>query len=683
MKRKYIYLLIFFFLSLFAEEVKLNKEELIYLKNNSILLGVDNNYAPMNFINEANNIDGMSIDFINLLSKKINKKIDLKAASWTKVLDEAMSHKIDGLINANQTSKREKKLNFTKPYLVIPYGFITEEKTEKITNINKLKDKLVIVRKKTVEEEILKKRYPNINLIVVETYNDALALLSSKKAHGIFAHLPIIVHNMEKHLYTNLKINFVHFDKEIGLQRIAVNNENPVLLSILNKAINSIKKEEKQKIINKWIGIHKNQDFDFQVLLKVLFFVFIIAIISLVFNYILNKKVQKKTKELQKLNEDLEEQVQIRTKEQASLLTLFDTGDSVLFKWNNDEGWNVSYVSKSVKRLLGYSQKDFLEAKISYISCIHKDDLDFVIKEVKDASKKNKKHYQHKPYRLVTKTKEVKWVLDYTVILRNENNEITDYLGYIIDISQEKEHEKLILEQSKLASMGEMINNIAHQWRQPLSVISSGSSGMKVQKMCGILSDDEFIKTCDLINDNAQYLSKTIDDFRNYIKGGREKSKFNLSSNIEHFLHLVASSIKNQEIKVFTDFQKDIQIESYENELIQCYINIFNNAKDAMNDKEEEKLIFISTKLENSSDNSVSICIQDNAGGIDENILPNIFEPYTTTKHKSQGTGLGLHMTYELIVNGMNGSLKVENVAYEYKEKKYKGAKFLITLPLK
>ena len=112
-------------------------------------------------------------------------------------------------------------------------------------------------------------------------------------------------------------------------------------------------------------------------------------------------------------------------------------------------------------------------------------------------------------------------------------------------------------------------------------------------------------------------------------------------------------------------------------------LNIFSNSKDALNENHtsaDNKLVFISTLIEN---NNALIKIQDSGGGIDKEILPKIFEPYFTTKHNSQGTGLGLHMTYNLIINGMKGSIEVNNVEYQYKDKNYAGAAFTITLPLK
>ncbi len=236
---------------------------------------------------------------------------------------------------------------------------------------------------------------------------------------------------------------------------------------------------------------------------------------------------------------------------------------------------------------------------------------------------------------------------------------------------------KILEQQAKLISMGEMIGNIAHQWRQPLSIISTSATGMLLQKEFANLSDENFIKYCNFINDNAQYLSKTIDDFRDFIKGDSKKVLFNVTETINSFIQLVDGSIKNNHLNLILNLDDSLKIFGYPNELNQCFMNIYNNAKDALIEIEEEnRLLFISTE---QKDDQVVIKFKDSGGGIDENIIGKIFEPYFTTKHKSQGTGLGLHMTYNFIVDGMEGSIKAYNVMYDYNNKQYRGVEFMIT----
>ena len=246
------------------------------------------------------------------------------------------------------------------------------------------------------------------------------------------------------------------------------------------------------------------------------------------------------------------------------------------------------------------------------------------------------------------------------------------------EVAKNQEKDRLVFQQSKMVSMGEMIGNIAHQWRQPLSVISTAATGIQMQKNYGLLTDELLDESCTAINNNAQYLSKTIDDFRNFIKGDRKKTMFNLKDEIKSFLLLIEGSIKSHNIDIVLDLQDDIQIDGYKNELIQCLINIFNNAKDVLIEGEQKnRFIFISILME---DTDTIIKVKDSGGGIPKEILSKIFDPYFTTKNQSQGTGLGLHMTYNLIVDGMGGTIEAHNTEYKYKDKSYIGAEFKIIL---
>ncbi len=288
---------------------------------------------------------------------------------------------------------------------------------------------------------------------------------------------------------------------------------------------------------------------------------------------------------------------------------------------------------------------------------------------------KNLNHKKELEEEVYKKTKDLQKVSENLKDL-NENLE----QKIVFEVEKSKAMENKLFQSEKMASMGEMIGNIAHQWRQPLSVISTGVTGMKMQKEYDMLTDEIFSETCDAINKNAQYLSKTIDDFRNYIKGDREKTVFNLEKEIDSFIHLVEGSIRKYNIHIVLDLDESIEVNGYENELTQCFINIFNNAKDVLVEIEDssERYIFITTSIE---DDKVVIKIKDNGGGIQEDILPKIFEPYFTTKHQSQGTGLGLHMTYNLIVEGMNGTIEAKNICFDYEDKNYNGVEITITLP--
>jgi signal transduction histidine kinase len=233
---------------------------------------------------------------------------------------------------------------------------------------------------------------------------------------------------------------------------------------------------------------------------------------------------------------------------------------------------------------------------------------------------------------------------------------------------------KLLESQAKLASMGEMIGNIAHQWRQPLSVINLLASTIAFKQENQTLKENDIIPNMEKIITQSSYLSKTIDDFRNFIKSSDEKSTINLSSVLEKTFSIVNPTLSNNYIKTILDIDKTLEIEGFENGLMQVFINIINNSKDALNEnlsQTSKKYIFISI---HKRDDKIEVIFKDNAGGIKEDILNRIFEPYFTTKHQSQGTGLGLSMAYTIINERHNGIIEAKNETFQYEENTYTGA---------
>ncbi len=274
-------------------------------------------------------------------------------------------------------------------------------------------------------------------------------------------------------------------------------------------------------------------------------------------------------------------------------------------------------------------------------------------------------------------------ILYYSQTLNIKNKELkvlnTDLENKVkSQVDDLRKKDFMLNQQSKLVAMGEMIGNIAHQWRQPLSAISTLASGIRVQKEMGLVSDEQLDEDLQNIVDTTNILSHTIDDFRNFYSNKKEKTEFEIESIINQVLNLVGANLKSKNIYVIKNID-NVNIYSYKNEFLQVILNLINNSKDALvESNEEKKFIFINVK-ENKT--SLFFEIIDNGGGIDDDIINRIFEPYFTTKFKSQGTGIGLFMSKNIIDNSLNGNIKVENEEFEYEDKKYKGAKFVIEIP--
>ena len=247
------------------------------------------------------------------------------------------------------------------------------------------------------------------------------------------------------------------------------------------------------------------------------------------------------------------------------------------------------------------------------------------------------------------------------------------------EIKKTVEKDQQLIQQSKMAIMGEMIANIAHQWKQPLSLISMSNGLIQLnQENKEIGSKEQIEKSTNNIDNAVNHLSTTIDDFRDFFRPNKEKESFKIEKTLNKTCNLISSQFKNNNIEVIKELN-DISVYGYQNELLQVIINIFKNAKDELVKLEiEKRLIFIDVQKDESN---VTLKIKDNAGGIPEELIDKVFDSYFTTKDDNEGTGIGLYMSKQIITN-MSGTLTVQNVSYSFEDTQYKGAEFTIVLPL-
>jgi len=245
-------------------------------------------------------------------------------------------------------------------------------------------------------------------------------------------------------------------------------------------------------------------------------------------------------------------------------------------------------------------------------------------------------------------------------------------IANISDITELKKQEIALLQQSRLAQMGEMISMIAHQWRQPLTAISATTNNLSLKLLLGEIDTAEFTKELDLIADYSQHLSHTIDDFRGFFKDDKEKEITTLDEIANSTLGILKLSIENQNIKIITNLDCNKELTTYANELKQVVLNLIKNAQDILLEKNiENPTITISSTFKN---NTHILIVQDNAGGVPDDIIGEIFDPYFSTKKEKDGTGLGLYMSKTIIEEHCGGKLSVSNDK--------DGAVFLVALPL-
>jgi two-component system CheB/CheR fusion protein len=344
--------------------------------------------------------------------------------------------------------------------------------------------------------------------------------------------------------------------------------------------------------------------------------------------------------------------------------------------WEVDQNGVYTYVSPKSEEILGYKPEDM----------IGKTPFDFMPEgEAKKISQsfieiiKNKLPIKQLENTNITKNGDLVCLETNANPILGKNGELLGYRGADRDITERKksqqtlkEKEEIILTQSRHAAMGEMISMIAHQWRQPISTISMGANNILVDIELGTVDEESLKEEALTITDQTEFLSKTIDDFRDFFKPNKEKEYTQINSSIEDALNVVGKSLEHNNINIIKKLDCKISLHIFKRELLQVLINILKNAKEALiENKIENKKIAIST-FEDEYNIIIEIC--DNAGGIKTDMINKIYEPYFTTKGEASGTGLGLYMSKTIVEKHLKGKIKTIN--------KDQGACFRIILPV-
>ncbi len=319
-----------------------------------------------------------------------------------------------------------------------------------------------------------------------------------------------------------------------------------------------------------------------------------------------------------------------------------------------------------------------------FLRCIHPDDRASVVAALENAVEKHSDYFAEK--RVLWPDGSLHWTSSHGRCYCDESGRPARISGVTMDITERKrgeealkklneelenqvaqrtaelrEKDQILLLQSRQAAMGEMIGNIAHQWRQPLNAL-----GLTVQQLSLYYDIGEFTrefldKSVSQSVELIRHMSKTIDDFRNYFRPDKEKAEFKVNEAITKTLSLIEDSFNNRNIRIEVVAKDDPVIFGYLNEFAQALLNILNNASDAITEREiNEPRVTITIC---SKDGCAVVTISDNAGGIPEEIMDKIFDPYFTTKGPQHGTGVGLFMSKAIIEKNMGGRLTARNIA--------------------
>jgi len=263
-------------------------------------------------------------------------------------------------------------------------------------------------------------------------------------------------------------------------------------------------------------------------------------------------------------------------------------------------------------------------------------------------------------FKELNKTLEVK-VNEKTKALRFLNNSLERKIKTEVENSRKKD--QIMFQQARLASLGEMLQNIAHQWRQPLGALTMIIQSFQSKFLSGKLTEEFIDSRVEDAGVLAKNMSETLEDFRTFFDPNKSHKSFSIKKVIDKSIDLTKYQLEKEGVDVVFNMSEDIEIYGFENELTHVILNLINNSKDALIEKEKgQKQIRIIVK---PTQNSVIINVIDNAGGIKSDIMAKVFDPYFTTKHKSVGTGIGLYMSKQMVEKHMNGKIDCKNIKYK------------------
>ena len=652
-------------------KIELTQKEQSYLNTKKVIKMCNlHNYAPIEFINKNGYPVGISIDTIRLIEKKLNPKIiiqHVKTKSDKESIEFFMKKKCDLLpVSMPQTLGNIHK--FTHDYLNYEAVLITRVKEPFINSLDDVKYKGVAYKDIPRVIDYFKRTYPGINIIKTKTHKESFAKVSSGEIYSTISILPVASYNINKHGFSNLKIAG-HAQENVKFS-MAVNSDDKLLLSILNKSLNSITQREKSEIFNKWAHIKYDKNINYSKILNVILIAIFIIVLLVYRQYMLSKTNEK----LQKAKDKLEESNNRITD------ILESTVESIVIS-NNGQ---IIECNKMAVDMYGYTKKELLSMNL--FDLFHNDSHSNI--KIKQKSKRTK------PYEINIVNKEgevrptlvrgsdiyingekhrVSISLDLTPLkitqkaLEDLNKDLA--LKVIEEVEKNKKKDLKLLHQARHAQMGELINMIAHQWRQPLNAIAATIMNIQLQlslEKFDLADENEREKFSGFLNlklenieNFIQTLSVTIDDFRNFYKQDNVTKYESIHVPIKKSLDIIKALIISKKINIIQKFNSKKSIELFESELLQVFLNIIKNAQDNFEDRQTPNpTIIISTK-----DTPIGIVVEiyDNGGGIKSDVMDNIFDPYFSTKDIKNGTGLGLYMSKSIVEKHHKGKFHAHN----------------------
>ncbi|AGF79854.1 PAS domain S-box [Desulfocapsa sulfexigens DSM 10523] len=634
------------------------EEEQIFLSTKKqITMCVDPDWMPLEKIENGQHV-GMSADYFTLIEEKLGIPVVLvPTQTWSESIEYAKTRKCDIFSLAMATPERLTYMDFTVPYLSIPLVLATRNTERFIADLTSVQDELLGVVKGYAFGELLRSKYPEMQIVDVASVDEGLRLVNRGKIYGFIGTLATVSSTIQKGFSDELKI-VGKFDErwELG---VATRNDQPILLSIFNKVINSLDKREHQQILNRWISVKYEKSFDYRLFWRIFPFI-AIGVLFLLFRYY---TLGKYNRELKEQNIEILRQGALLKKTEEKLLLTQYAVDSCAYPiiWTKNapllEDTRIIHVNNAAANILGYSKTELLSLGI------HNIDVNITEANWPPAKKSYsvRTNYRRKDGSLFP----VELYLSYF-----EYQGQSYYFAFFTDISIQKKMEDQLHRSLKMEAVGMMAGGVAHD----LNNILSGIVSYPELLLLKLPPDSELRKPLQLIEDSGKRAAAMVADMLTVARGAAAvREPENLNSLIESYFN-------SPEYKELLSHHEGVVCErELEPDLLniscsavhirKCIMNLVANAMESLEDDGVVKVTTCNVYIDKpvakeqymAKGEYVKFTIADTGKGISESDLKHIFEPFYTKKDMGRsGTGLGLTVVWNS-VQDHNGVITVES----------------------
>ncbi len=671
----------------------------------------DHNYPPYEFL-ENGKPTGFNVELMRAVADVMGFDVEIRLGPWSKVRRDLEQGKADVVTGMYYSEERLKLVDFSVPHTIVSPGLFVR-KDSPLRSFNDMRSKEIIVQKDDILYDYIRENGVTSHIIAVTDPIDAVLLLASGK------HDCALLTSRFEGEYFKKKLNLTNI-REVNADLpqlqycFAVRKSNRDLKYRLDEGLNILKVNGTYRnIYEKWFGVYEKRALwkTLQYFVAALAFSALLFAASLLWSWSLKRQVtirttelRKNEEELRKAHAELEQRVQERTVELKStndrlktseaekslilngtkdLVVYYDSAMNILWA-NKEAGASVDRVPEELK---GRRCWDIWhQRREPCIGC--------PVVLARDTGQPRKAEIRSPDGR-------VWFIRGYPIT--SDNGELLGMAEFVLDITDQKQAEELLtqkrqqletlnqtlekrvreevarnrekdsilIQQNRQAALGETLEHIAHQWKQPLSSISLLVQGLEETYSCGELTAGYLRQTVDTAHELVQHMAQTIDVFRDYYKPENKKTLFLVADAINKAISFVGPALRFHNITLEHDADPEVSAYGYPKEFMQVVITILTNARDAFRERRisEPKVVLRSC----AEGNTAVLTITDNAGGIRHEHLGRIFDLYFTTRESSGGSGIGLYIAKNIIERRMAGELSARNIM--------QGVQFRIEIP--